>query len=181
MSKKPTFIATLVAATLTVLSSSAATWNDSVHLYNSENFDEAIEGFKKLADKGDSEAQNFLGKSYLLGIGVNQNTEEAVKYFEMAADQGHENASFRLANMYRYGMGVPYDYGRAAVYYILPVEHGNVFAQMRLGNMYCLGQGVSQDLNEAERLFNLAANPNNPGFQGVEVKIEKGCELTLAE
>ena len=52
---------------------------------------DAINALIELAEQGEAEAQNILGKCYYYGNGVEQNYEKAVKYFKMAAEQGRVN------------------------------------------------------------------------------------------
>ena len=68
-----------------------------------------FERTKRLAEGGDKVAQNDLGISYFLGLGVPQDFKEAVKWYRLAAEQGDANAQYELGEMYANGEGVPKD------------------------------------------------------------------------
>ncbi|MBF0382048.1 MAG: sel1 repeat family protein [Magnetococcales bacterium] len=63
---------------------------------------------KDKADKGDSEAQYYLGVIYRNGLGVPKNYHKAVKWFTEAAKQGNREAHFNLKIRYDHGEGAPY-------------------------------------------------------------------------
>jgi signal transduction histidine kinase len=66
-----------------------------------------IAPWRERAKRGDAEAQNNLGVTYLDGKGTPQNYEAAIKWFNEAATQGSAIAKFNLANAYRKGTEVP--------------------------------------------------------------------------
>ena len=51
-----------------------------------------FKSLKALAEKGDAEAQYYLGLRYYGGKGVEEDFKEAMKWFKLAADQGDEQA-----------------------------------------------------------------------------------------
>ena len=57
---------------------------------------EAIKWYRKAADQGYAEAQNWLGDIYQDGIFVAQDDTEAAKWYLKAAQQGHEKALAKL-------------------------------------------------------------------------------------
>jgi len=78
---------------------------------------DAIEWFKKAAEKGDAEAAYSLGDIYgNTRIGGNLvNHEKAVKWYRRAAERGYTNAQYKLAARYfDGGEGLPRD--RIAAY-----------------------------------------------------------------
>ena len=58
-----------------------------------------INAMKKLAQKGNAGAQNYVGMAYDLGSGVGQDYDEAVKWYRLAAEQGHTEAQKALRAM----------------------------------------------------------------------------------
>jgi len=66
----------LLLATLSVMASSIEEGKEALQ---NENYTFALEQFQLLAEKGDAEAQLFLGGMYLRGEGVDQNLEEAAE------------------------------------------------------------------------------------------------------
>jgi TPR repeat protein len=64
---------------------------------------------RQAAERGDSQAQDSLGRMYDQGEGVPQNDTEARRWYESAAHQGYEESQFMLASFYRQGRGGPAD------------------------------------------------------------------------
>ena len=73
----------------------------------------SLEQLRRLADKGDPNAQNALGLHYATGDGVELNEQEAVRWFTKAAEQGNVLAQSKLGSIYYSGRGVPQDPNRA--------------------------------------------------------------------
>src|SRR5208282_3508375 len=67
----------------------------------------SLADLRKLADRGDAEAQWQMGVRYYDGDGVPHDDAQAMKWFELAAEQGHVNAQSRLGAYYWAGRGVP--------------------------------------------------------------------------
>ena len=76
-----------------------------------------VQKITKLANSGDTEAQNNLGYRYYSGQGVSKNYAEAIKWFRMAANQGFAEAQFNLGTMYYNGEGVLQNYTEAMKWY----------------------------------------------------------------
>jgi TPR repeat protein len=83
----------------------------------------------KRAEKGDANAQFFIGHKYGTGKGVPQDYAEAAKWYRKAAEQGHAEAQFNLGIMYDEGRGVHQDYAEAAKWYRKAKEQGVASAQ----------------------------------------------------
>ena len=111
----------------------------------------------KLAKKGNSEAQYYLGVCYDNGQGVEQDYKEAVKWYRKAAEQGHSDAQNNLGVCYYNGQGVEQDYKEAVKWYRKAAEQGHSLAQYNLGVCYDNGQGVEQDYKEAVKWYRKAA------------------------
>ena len=110
-----------------------------------------------LAEKGNTEAQVYLGVTYELGKGVSQDYQLAVKWYKRVAEQGHANAQYYLGGMYLSGQGVPQDYQLAVKWYRRSAQQGNAPAQLGLGFRYASGKGVPQDFVLAYKWMHLAA------------------------
>jgi TPR repeat protein len=65
-----------------------------------------FEDNKAKAEKGDANAQYYLGYCYFNGQGVTKDLDEAVKWFRKAADQGNAGGQFYLGYYYFNGWGV---------------------------------------------------------------------------
>ena len=73
---------------------------------------------RRAADRGETDAQNDLGVSYLKGVnGAKQDYKEAVKWFKMAANSGNMHAQYNLAWCYARGHGVPQSDEKATAWF----------------------------------------------------------------
>ena len=74
---------------------------------------------KKLAARGDAQAQSALGFIYFQGEVVPQDYAEALKWFRLAAAQGDALAQHNLGLMYAKGYGVPQNHIEAHTWFTL--------------------------------------------------------------
>jgi TPR repeat protein len=56
------------------------------------DYAEAVQWYRKAADKGNSAAQYRLGRLFERGLGVEQSREEAIKWYKKSAKQGYVDA-----------------------------------------------------------------------------------------
>ena len=131
--------------------------------FNRGDYAVAIKEWRSLAERGDPNAQFYVGHMYHDGLSVAQNYREAAKWFRRAAENGSTKAQQRLGALYKNGLGVSQDYAEAAKWYRKAAEQGNFYAQNNLGFMYGKGQGVPQDYVQAHMWFNLATSRLPPG------------------
>jgi hypothetical protein len=145
---------------------------------------ECVNGMEAVAEKGNVEAQYFLGTMYANGVRVKldyvealpqtntaarlsnglvikQDYVEAVKWYGKAAEQGNIDAQLALGNCYGLGEGVPQDYAEAVKWYRRGAMQGDADAQLDLGDCYMAGSGVPKDYIEAYKWFNLASAQGN--------------------
>jgi len=120
-----------------------------------------FDDIKKLAEKGDINAQFNLGLMYANGQRVPQDYKQAVYWLTKAAEQGLAGAQSYLVLMYAEGQGVPQDYKQAVYWLTKAAEQGDASAQFNLGWMYGEGQGVPQNNKLAYVWFSLAAVGGN--------------------
>ena len=66
---------------------------------------ELVQKMCSQADKGDMDAQYWLGSAFLQGHGVKKDVAEGIKWLQLAADQGQPNAQFFLSACYGKGSG----------------------------------------------------------------------------
>ena len=113
---------------------------------------------RQLAERGEIEAEFYLG--YLLAHGqfTVKDDREAVPWFRKAAEKGHATAQNSLGWMYHEGRGVPKDDTQAIAWIRKSAGKGNADAQNNLGWMYREGRGVLKDDAEAVVWFRKAAN-----------------------
>ncbi len=133
--------------------------------YDRGDMKTAYQAFLAAAEKGDAEAQYYLGTMYLDGFGTKQNFAEAAAWFRKAAEQGDADAQFELSNMLYWGDGVPVDLKESAYWTRQAAEQGLAAAQLALGDMYYLGEGVPMDLEESARWTLMAAEQGDAEAQ----------------
>jgi TPR repeat protein len=122
-----------------------------------ENAAEAVSWFRKAAEQGHPDAQNWLGYCFKHGEGVGQDVAEAASWYRKAAEQGHAVAQLNLGICFYDGIGVERDYAEAVIWYRKAVEQGNAVAQFGLGLCFQYGEGVDQDYAEAASWYRKAA------------------------
>jgi TPR repeat protein len=116
------------------------------------------ERFPGAAERGDADAQYYLGSLYYAGHGAAEDPEDyfipqdyglAAMWFQKAADKGHAHAQFALGVLYDEGQGVAQHYAQAAAWFRKAAEQGDADAQFNLGRKYYNGQGMLQDCTQA--------------------------------
>ncbi len=112
----------------------------------------------ELAESGNPEAQNELGRRTGLGEGIEVDSTASAMWYEKAANQGMAMAQANLAYMYFNGEGVEKDLDKALEWNKKAAEQDNFTAQYMLGYMYITGSGVAKNGQEAEKWFLQAAN-----------------------
>ena len=130
------------------------------------------ERFPRAAERGDADAQYYLGSLNYVGhgvaedpedYGIPQNYELAVMWFQKAAEKGYTPAQHNLGVMYYFGQGVPQDYTWAASWCRKAADQGHIDAQYTLGIMYYCGQGVPQDYARAAICCRKASDHGHSG------------------
>ena len=115
------------------------------------------EKIRKLAMKGNPEAQNRLGDMSYEGTEIAKDNEEAVLWYRKAAEQGYAEAQKNLGWMYCYGEGVPQNDAEALFWYRKAAEQGYAEAQYGTGWMYMNGRGTDQNDGDAVLWYRKAA------------------------
>jgi hypothetical protein len=77
--------------------------------FNREDYATAARIFRVLAERGDAQAQAYLGFMYQTGKGVPQHHIVSAKWYHRAAKQGHPAAQQALGLLFDKGLGVPED------------------------------------------------------------------------
>jgi len=72
-----------------------------------------------IAQRGNPEAQAYMGFLYATGRGVPQDYTQAAIWYRRAADQGHSGAQYELGLLYDKGQGVPVNVIQAEKWLIL--------------------------------------------------------------
>ncbi|MES2445390.1 MAG: SEL1-like repeat protein [Pseudomonadota bacterium] len=160
-------------------------------LFDQGRYPEALAWFRKAEAKlpfenGGDEAQLFLGKLYLQGLGAQSDPAEAVKWLTRAATgpfnpvtetpafnpaQPERNtaageAAVILANLYRRGFpGIARDGAAAIKWYSRAWNVGHVPAAKALGDLYYEGVGAPRDAKKAVSWYEQAAKLDYPPAQ----------------
>ena len=120
--------------------------------YQAKNFREAMRIYRPLAEKGDAEAQYYVGRMYEKGEGVRKDEREVVKWYHRSAEGGYAAAQYRLAVGYAFGLaGLSRNQDEAAKWLHKAAEGGHKKAQRYLGRAYAEGRfGLPTDRKRAE-------------------------------
>lgn len=124
--------------------------------YDRADYATAQKELTPLAEKGDAQAQNKLGRMYSLGQGVSPDSRAAAEWFLKAAEQGVAEAQGMLGYMYLVGEGAPQSNGKAYEWISKAAEQGDAMAQYNLGVMLG-GKGAKEDPAAAARWTRKAA------------------------
>src|SRR5208337_3011682 len=103
----------------------------------------SLADLRKLAERGDPEAQWQMGVRYYDGDGVPHDDAQAMKWFELAAEQGHINAQSRLGAYYWAGRGVPVDLFKSYFWSTIAMHQGDEISKGRL-------EGLSLQMTRAQ-------------------------------
>ena len=95
----------------------------------------AFKAWSRLADEGDSLAQNYLGILYQLGLGVSPDANQAQHWYRLAARQGNADAQRNLGTVYQFGLGLPQDNLLAYAWYYAAWQRGNRRALVSMSAM----------------------------------------------
>jgi hypothetical protein len=148
-----------------------------------QNYNEAVKGYRLAAVQGNADAQSQLGVMNRDGKGVTQNYKVAAKWFRSAAVQGHVGAQFSLANMYASGP-THEQFQEAEKWYKMAADQGYFLAQCNLASMYWHGKGVPQDYKEAYIWYSIASVEGNKNAEGwrnsVKAKLSP-AQITAAQ
>ena len=140
------------------------------------------------ADRGNGNADFFLGMIFECGLGVAQSVPAAIGWHEKAAAAGISYSMWTLGIYYERGMGVPLNYVNAREWYEKAADAGDAVAMTSIGFLYDAGRGVSQNYEQARAWYEKAAAANEPGAManlgvlfedglGVQRDIAKAREL----
>lgn len=135
----------------------AASLDEGIAAFRTQDYAEAFEIFDALAHQGDSRAIFYLSLLYDKGLGVIPNPEYSLQLLRQAAEAGDPQAQYNLGNQYNRGGPLGHDPALALAWWKKAAEQGLVLAQHNLGSLYALGRGVEQDLDKARYWYARAA------------------------
>lgn len=124
-----------------------------------QDYNKALEWFKKAAAQGHAEASYQIAMFYSFGHGVPIDKSEAVRWYEKAAKEGCDDAAIDLAGMYYYGDNVERDHATAMKWLMIAADRGNKVAMRQIGILYDEGgYGVERDYVEAAKWYKMASD-----------------------
>ena len=127
--------------------------------------DDQAEGMRLMmiaAEKGDPEAQCFLGLAYRDGTySLPVNPAESLRWIQLAANSGNLIAIEEMGYKYYEGFGVKQDFSESLRWLSRAAEAGKATAFPSLGIMYRDGLGTAPDLRRAEDYFLRGAEAGN--------------------
>ena len=124
---------------------------------------EAMEAYRKAADRGSTSAMVELGVMLATGSGVAKDEAAARKLFERAAEAGNPRGVTNLAALASTIGGAPTDPVKARALLVKGAEANSAEAQYQLGLMTADGVGGAKDDAAARVLFEKAAAQNHAG------------------
>jgi TPR repeat protein len=114
---------------------------------------EDIQYLTAAAKKGYAPAQYLLGRSYLIGKGVDIDVVKAFELMKLAADQGVLSAQIHLGQL----LSVKKEFQHAFQYFQMASDQGSAEGQFLMGSCYEKGFGVERDMKKAFELYKLSA------------------------
>ena len=108
--------------------SAGADFAAGAQAYDGGDYAAAYRAWRKLAEKGDAEAQTAIAGMYRYGEGRPPDFEKAMAWYRRAADQGEPVAQMNLGEMHLRGLGVPRDPVEAYVWFHLAARQGRSWA-----------------------------------------------------
>jgi hypothetical protein len=121
-----------------------------------QDFNKAIEWYKKAAEQDDRRALRTLADCYYKGKGVAQDYRKAVELYLKVAPSDVLVQTI-LGDCYYYGCGVSKDFVKAVEWYAKAAEMGCAAAQYALGCCYYKGFGVKEDHVASAKWFEKAS------------------------
>src|SRR5262245_33053739 len=126
--KKTLFISTLLILFSTVLLAD-------------QKFDDLL----AKANKGNADAQNEIGATYINGINGKPDYAQALAWYKKAVAQNHMGAQYNLAGMYLEGKGVKQDAQKAYQLYSQAAKQDLYDAQYKVALMQISGTGTTEN------------------------------------
>ena len=125
--------------------------------YSQGDFQKARKIWQSHADKGNPEAQAWLGSLYANGDGVDVDDVNALSWYEKAAEQGYPMAQANVGAMYYMGQGTEINIDKAIHWLSAAADNDDVNGLFNLAVLYTKGEGVDENLEYAAKSYQKAA------------------------
>jgi len=129
--------------------------------YKEKNYSKAYHHFEFAAEKGNPDAQYYLGKGYIEGEGLKQDIQKGYNWMLKSAKQGDVDAQVYLISFFGEGVHTDPDYEEALRWAKIAVNNGSTVACNAIGLFYERGLGVPKNYSEAKKWYQKAANEGN--------------------
>jgi hypothetical protein len=134
--------------------------------YERQEYAKAIQILRPLAEGGNADAQNIVGRMYSVGQGVTKDEGEATKWITLSAGSGNLEAQEALAALaimefYQKRQGVE-NKEQKIQWIITSAKRGNPEAMNMLGMLYSSGNGLPMTTIEAEKWYCRAIKNGHP-------------------
>ena len=107
----------------------------AIELNGKKEYDDAFPMFMKVAETGNSYAQEWVGHCYRHGQGIIQNDIEAFKWYFKSAEAGRRSAQYTVGESYQDGIGVKRDVIEAKGWYQKAVAGGHEYSKKALDRL----------------------------------------------
>lgn len=135
---------------------------------------------RKLAERGNAQAQYDLAMRYLEGKDVDKDATMAVGWLRKAAEAKHTKASLELGHCLREGDGVAPDAAAAVESYTRGAELGDAECMTALGVAFHKGVGTAQDVSAAVHWLQRAVDAGDvPALSQLGLCYQKGDGVHL--
>jgi len=142
---------------ISAIAGGGRSFEDGMAAWTNGSYEEAIDIWKKLGEKGHADALNNIGVAYRNGLGVEKNYSKALEWFRKSAANGSLDAQSSIGQLFDEGWGVDQNFSKALIWYKTAAEHGYAMGQYGVGRMYALGRGVPKNYIIAFAWWDLVA------------------------
>jgi TPR repeat protein len=105
---------------------------DPKKAFDKGDYETAISLWLPLAENGDTDAQNYLGIIYYLGLGTDKDYKKSLEWYERAAKGGHADAQRNYGDMINFGRGTTKNNHEAYKWYFAASQQGNEKAKRQI-------------------------------------------------
>ena len=127
---------------------------------------------KKLAQRGNPQAQYNLARMYEYGNGVEKDLDQAILWYRKAATQDYTPAKHHLTFLNIQQNGFHEQHKAWVAQLKKESSEGEGESIFLLGQLYAMGLGVDKDLHHSIKLLRKASASNIPGSETERLKVE---------
>jgi uncharacterized protein len=143
--------------------------------YDEEEYQDAFDIWKPLADKGNMQAQMELAHAFEHCNCVAKGDDLAVDYYYMAGKKGNLAAIRQIGYIFRYKKR---DKAEAAKFYKTAADLGDAESQIELGDLYRDGLGGAATLAQMPKYYLMAAaQGDKAGYSRMGYVYSKGVQV----